>query len=624
MASLKFEHIYKVYDGGVKAVSDLNLTIDDNEFVVFVGPSGCGKSTTLRMIAGLEEITSGNLYIDGKVVNDLSPKDRDITMVFQNYALYPHMTVYDNMAFGLKMAKVPKEEIKKRIENAAEILGLTPYLSRKPTALSGGQRQRVALGRSIVREPKVFLLDEPLSNLDAKLRVSMRSEITKLHRRLQTTFVYVTHDQTEAMTMGTKIVVMKNGIVQQVDTPTNLYDHPANVFVATFLGSPQMNLFDAKLEQDGNDYYAVITKNDSKFKTKIHISTIHQLISYSYIGKDIILGIRPEEIFDVDENEEDAVPVIIDVIEKLGSEIVCYCQIENTDISLVVKLDGRKEVREGDKIFVKFHTRHVHLFDKDSEKRISGISNDNYIKATLNYDKSNIQFADKTIEISEETKTKILPEFRKDCHILMKIPTNSFKLKSETDTDIAFEGKIEIVEQSKEQTLVYISMPHKKSYIGVKLHKHDYQEGEKITLYVALDDITFYDENLQNRIVSRYAFTDNSCSCKIKTNKKGVNEISFGKFKLKGNLGLEDGEYKMTLPYDCLHTVNKRKDVNKTSHLKFKCVNEDELGLNTILYANLDNFENYLCIKANKEDTCFKKTKQIFNVDLDKIIFSKL
>ncbi len=254
MAKLKLERIYKVYDGRVKAVNDLSLEINHQDFIVFVGPSGCGKSTTLRMIAGLEEITSGNLYIDDVLVNEMPPKDRDIAMVFQSYALYPHKTVYENMAFGLRMAGLKDADIKERIYKASEILELTPYLTRKPKALSGGQKQRVALGRSIVREPKVFLLDEPLSNLDAKLRVQMRSEITKLHRRLGTTFIYVTHDQVEAMTMGNRIVVMKDGYMQQIDSPTNLYDHPDNVFVATFLGTPQMNIYNGFLKKIKDDY----------------------------------------------------------------------------------------------------------------------------------------------------------------------------------------------------------------------------------------------------------------------------------------------------------------------------------------------------------------------------------
>ena len=293
MSNIILKNVYKVYNGDVRAVSNFNLEIKDKEFIVFVGPSGCGKSTTLRMIAGLEEITSGDLYMNGERVNDVEPKDRNIAMVFQSYALYPHMTVFQNMAFGLKLRKVSKDEIKRRVQVAANILDISDYLDRKPKNLSGGQRQRVALGRAIVREPNVFLLDEPLSNLDAKLRVAMRVEITKLQKRLSTTFIYVTHDQTEAMTMGDRIVVMKDGLVQQVDTPANLYEQPCNIFVATFLGSPQMNLFDAKLIQEKQCLKIEFGKKQecsfSALKSK-------QLISSHYINSNVVFGIRPENI----------------------------------------------------------------------------------------------------------------------------------------------------------------------------------------------------------------------------------------------------------------------------------------------------------------------------------------
>ena len=315
MASLALKNVYKVYQSGVTAVTDFTLDIDDKEFIVFVGPSGCGKSTTLRMIAGLEEISDGELYIDGKLMNDVQPKDRDIAMVFQNYALYPHMTVYDNMAFGLKLRKMPKAEIDARVKEAARILGLEIYLQRKPKALSGGQRQRVALGRAIVREPKVFLLDEPLSNLDAKLRAQMRTEITKLHHRLATTFIYVTHDQVEAMTMGTRIVVMKDGFIQQVDTPQMLYDFPANKFVAGFIGTPQMNFFDAVLtgtpdrvcvEFDGNSIVLPAEK----------ASKIQNLTEYLNTGKQVTFGVRPEDLHDdadaIAKNPEATVQVVVD------------------------------------------------------------------------------------------------------------------------------------------------------------------------------------------------------------------------------------------------------------------------------------------------------------------------
>ena len=293
MASLLLKDVYKVYSSGVVAVTDFTLDIQDKEFIVFVGPSGCGKSTTLRMIAGLEEISDGELYIDGKLVNTVQPKDRDIAMVFQNYALYPHMTVYDNMAFGLKLRKMPRAEIDARVKEAARILGLETYLQRKPKALSGGQRQRVALGRAIVREPKVFLLDEPLSNLDAKLRSQMRTEITKLHHRLATTFIYVTHDQVEAMTMGTRIVVMKDGYIQQVDAPQKLYDYPANMFVAGFIGSPQMNFFDAVLTGTKSKVYVEFEGHKIAYP-KAKSDTIINLDEYLNTGKQVVFGVRPK------------------------------------------------------------------------------------------------------------------------------------------------------------------------------------------------------------------------------------------------------------------------------------------------------------------------------------------
>ena len=294
MASLSLQGIQKIYPNGFHAVKDFNLEIADKEFIIFVGPSGCGKSTTLRMIAGLEDISGGTLKIDGKVMNDVEPKDRDIAMVFQNYALYPHMTVYDNMAFGLKLRKVPKDEIDKKVREAAKILDLDKLLDRKPKALSGGQRQRVAMGRAIVRNPKVFLMDEPLSNLDAKLRVQMRIEISKLHENLGATIIYVTHDQTEAMTLGTRIVVMKDGVVQQVDTPQALYNTPCNLFVAGFIGSPQMNFMDAKCTIKGND----VTLTVGKHVLKVPASKKQALIDGGYDGKTVVLGIRPEDVHD--------------------------------------------------------------------------------------------------------------------------------------------------------------------------------------------------------------------------------------------------------------------------------------------------------------------------------------
>ena len=294
MASLSLTNVCKVYPNGFEAVKDFSLEVEDQEFIIFVGPSGCGKSTTLRMIAGLEEISSGELKIDGRVVNDVEPKDRDIAMVFQNYALYPHMTVFDNMAFGLKLRKVPKDEIKKKVEEAAKILDLEKLLDRKPKALSGGQRQRVAMGRAIVRNPKVFLMDEPLSNLDAKLRVQMRSEIASLHNRLKATIIYVTHDQTEAMTLGTRIVVLKDGVIMQVDSPQKLYNEPNNLFVAGFIGSPQMNFIDAVCKVEGER----VTLNFEKTSVVLPPAKAKKLIDGGYNGKTVVMGIRPEDIGD--------------------------------------------------------------------------------------------------------------------------------------------------------------------------------------------------------------------------------------------------------------------------------------------------------------------------------------
>ncbi len=369
MASLKLDHIYKKYTGGVVAVSDFCLDIADKEFIVLVGPSGCGKSTTLRMIAGLEEISEGELYIDDKLVNDVAPKDRDIAMVFQNYALYPHMTVYENMAFGLKLRKTPKDEINKRVTAAAKILDIEHLLDRKPKALSGGQRQRVALGRAIVREPKVFLMDEPLSNLDAKLRVQMRTEIGKLHHRLQTTFIYVTHDQTEAMTMGSRIVVMKDGIMQQVDSPMNLYNKPCNMFVAGFIGSPQMNFIDAKVEKKDSSVYLKF----DKFSIKLEESKAKVLEDGGYIGKEVIMGIRPEDLHDeesfISMAPECVVDADVDITEAMGAETYLYLKIAGT--AFIARVSPRSTAAAHDKIKIAFDAHKIHVFDKETHITIT-------------------------------------------------------------------------------------------------------------------------------------------------------------------------------------------------------------------------------------------------------------
>lgn len=362
MANLKLEHIDKIYPNGVQAVFDFNLDIKDKEFIVFVGPSGCGKSTTLRMIAGLEEISDGHLYIDGKLMNEVSPKDRNIAMVFQNYALYPHMTVYDNMAFGLKLQKVDKKEIEKKVHRAAQMLQLEDYLDRKPAALSGGQRQRVALGRAIVREADIFLMDEPLSNLDAKLRVAMRNEISKIHDQLDTTTIYVTHDQTEAMSMASRIVVMKDGYIQQVGSPEEIYDRPVNVFVANFIGSPPMNFFNGRVENShiifGTDDIPVRDEDKDAMKT--------------YEGKKVIVGIRPESFrVNSGRQQDTSITATIENIEMLGDESILYATAKDAKSQVAVKVQGKlKDLAKGDEIYLDVNLDEIHLFDIESQMRI--------------------------------------------------------------------------------------------------------------------------------------------------------------------------------------------------------------------------------------------------------------
>jgi len=373
MASVKLQGVKKTFDKNIVAVQDFNLDIKDKEFIVLVGPSGCGKSTTLRMIAGLEDITEGTLYIGDKLVNDVEPKDRDIAMVFQNYALYPHMTVYQNMAFGLKLRKIRKDIIDEKVNEAADILGISELLQRKPKALSGGQRQRVAIGRAIVREPQVFLMDEPLSNLDAKLRNQMRAEIIKLRQRIDTTFIYVTHDQTEAMTLGDRIVIMKDGYIQQIGTPQEAFDSPANLFVAEFIGTPQMNFFDARLV-NGNNKYAIIL-NDYEVKLPISEKNQQILADKGQTPCDIVLGIRPEHIKIAGVGEQDSintVEAIIDVSEMMGSEIYLHVNVQNRDtIVRVSRVDIEKLGDLSNKrIHLIFLSDMLHIFDKVSRESL--------------------------------------------------------------------------------------------------------------------------------------------------------------------------------------------------------------------------------------------------------------
>ena len=363
MASVKLTNVKKVYDNNVVAVHDFNLDIKDKEFVVFVGPSGCGKSTTLRMVAGLEEISGGTVEIDGEVVNDLQPKDRNIAMVFQNYALYPHMSVYDNIAFSLRLQKMPEDVIYSKVTNAAEILGITDYLMRKPRALSGGQRQRVAIGRAIVRAPKVMLMDEPLSNLDAKLRNEMRAEIIKLRQRINTTFMYVTHDQTEAMTLGDRIVIMKDGYIQQIGTPQEVFNHPANLFVAGFIGMPVMNFFDAELKREGEKYFVEV----GGIKVELSADKEERLLKNDVQSQAITLGVRPEHTDVADEG----IVARVDVAEMMGSSVHLHVNANGRDVIIIVPtIDMKGNYNIGDTVHFTFDGKVAHVFSKETEKNL--------------------------------------------------------------------------------------------------------------------------------------------------------------------------------------------------------------------------------------------------------------
>lgn len=365
MAEIQLKHVYKKYDDGVTAVSDFNLQIEDKEFVIFVGPSGCGKSTTLRMIAGLEEISQGELFIDGKQMNHVLSCDRDIAMVFQNYALYPHMTVAENMAYSMRLKGVSKKDRRKKVEEVAQTLGLSQVLDRKPAELSGGQKQRVAMGRAIVRHPKAFLMDEPLSNLDAKLRNQMRVEIMKLYRQLDTTFIYVTHDQTEAMTLGTKIVVMKAGEIQQIATPEELYNEPANLFVASFIGVPQMNFFHGKCGID-EEKHAVVRVEGQTFHVSEELEK--RIYEKGYMGEEVIVGIRPEDMIVLPDESEEGLEAKINVYEMLGAE--AYLYFDYNGESRAIRTKAESKIRKGDHVRYTFQEDRIHLFDPRRENRI--------------------------------------------------------------------------------------------------------------------------------------------------------------------------------------------------------------------------------------------------------------
>ena len=515
MASLKLSHIYKVYENGHKAVNDFSIDIDDKEFIVFVGPSGCGKSTTLRMIAGLEQITTGDLFIGDNLVNDMEPKDRDIAMVFQNYALYPHMTVYENMAFGLRNRHMPEEEIKEKVLEAAKILDITDYLDRKPKAMSGGQRQRVALGRAIVRDPKVFLLDEPLSNLDAKLRAEMRTQITKLHKRLGATFIYVTHDQVEAMTMGTRIVVMKLGYVQQIDKPMNLYNKPYNKFVAGFIGTPQMNFFDVTLKRE-NDTVSILFKDGSKIELPYeNVCKVHD--KYLHGDVNVIFGIRPEHIF-VSE-EKTGLSCTVTSIERLGNETIIYGDLGSEASEFTMKDEGKsiiiktvqdKEFEIGEVINLAISPEKIHLFDGQTEVTIMhDIPEYNAIAAKVSKDELELL----------DAKVKLNPvyfEAVKDAKdVLLEVSPEAFVPGKD------FKLPVVKIEKIEDKNLAYLR--YKDSYIFA-LVDENVKEGSEYAFSLRFDKIrVLVDGNVVSDIVS-----DRDClRGRFEMNQLGRNDYEF-------------------------------------------------------------------------------------------------
>lgn len=483
MAKVSLKHIYKVYDGKVKAVNDFNLEIEDKEFIVFVGPSGCGKSTTLRMVAGLEEISAGELWIGDTLCNHVEPKNRNISMVFQNYALFPNMTVYDNIAFGLKMHKVPKEEIDKKVREAAEILGITEYLDRKPKALSGGQRQRVALGRAIVREPNVFLFDEPLSNLDAKLRAKMRTEITRLHKRLQTTFIYVTHDQVEAMTMGDRIVVMKGGFVQQIDTPQNLFRWPENKFVAGFIGTPQMNFFSATLKREKNGEVTVTTKD---FTLTIPVEETYRLDEKYLDGeKPVTLGIRPDDIHPVDEAKSGAeIKAKVALVEELGTQTLIYANtdenelmVENSATAFCSSMGENSGISAEQEVIFEVNTAKLHFFDEATEQtvkhRIPTVTVNGAVKK-------------ETLDIlgAAQELPPVLKERLANGKYEIVIPTNAL-----TFADKGFAGVVEEVDElGKGRYLYRVCCGKDRVFL---IDEKQRSAGENVLIDVAYDKLTF-------------------------------------------------------------------------------------------------------------------------------------
>ena len=610
MASLKLKHIYKVYAGGVRAVNDFNLDIKDKSFVVLVGPSGCGKSTTLRMVAGLEGITSGQLYIDNTLVNDVESKNRDIAMVFQSYALYPHMTVYQNMGFSLKLRHEKAAVIKEKVLKAAEVLEISDLLDRKPKELSGGQRQRVALGRAIVREPNVFLLDEPLSNLDAKLRVQMRTEITKLHEKLQTTFIYVTHDQTEAMTMGDTIVVMNKGYIQQADNPVTLFEDPVNLFVATFLGSPQMNIIECELVEKNGKIGAKlegIENNIVWFKEE----TAKQIKNSSLdFEKKYLFGVRPDHI----SLGKTGIDAHVEAVEQLGDETIIYCSIEGHKGNVILKSALVTDVNTGEDIKLAIDMQRVYLFDKESQHSLIGMPSFNKLPCSL--ENKTIKVGKFEIELDDEYVSHLLSgAFIGKRYLAIKPEHIEFE-KSESNRPIKV--KVDFIEPRTNYNIIFSQVDGITPYLIFKANKdRDIKIGDELEIYLPLEHIAVYDDN-DDSYYSREVAYPNIAIAKV-TNKDGKTTVVIknGEKLVYEDLGVADGEYKFILKQDKCEPIFTKKvaksmieevptKVKDGEYLTVSCYDEEPQHKINTVFVKIKGFEEYVTLNIENKFSVYK------------------
>ena len=597
MSDIALHNVIKVYEGGTKAIKGISLYIPDGEFAVLIGPSGCGKSTLLRMIAGLEEITSGELYIGGKKANELAPRDRGVAMVFQNYALYPHKTVYENMAFGLKMAKLEKKEVERRVYEASDILGLREYLTRKPRALSGGQKQRVALGRAIVKEPGVFLFDEPLSNLDAKLRAEMRSQLSKLHDRLKTTFVYVTHDQSEAMSMAERIIVIKNGLVEQDDIPQEVYDHPSDTFVATFLGMPPMNLLEAEVKREKGKVLAEAAGQSLNLGSE-------KRLYHGFIGGKAKLGIRPDDV----RFSQKGLRFAVEVVEQLGSEALCHGLLEDGS-SCVVKSPYDPTLLPGSVRFVEIDPKRAHLFTEEGT-RLLDVASHAYIPALLE-DGKKLTYAKREHDLSEEDQARLLPEVRTGMvKALLVIPSSAFKLDEK-----GLRGKITYARVGRKGSLLFLDVEGLPSLLPAFVEEKELKVGETVGVSFDVATASLKNEEGTLSLFASHPFTSGHGKGEAKN---GI--LRVGPLKLRVE-GLGDGPHEVEIPYDAWTHITDKKAM-KEAVVRLRPVNESDQGEFTLLYVNAEGFEDYLVLKGNKDDTCFAHKKMAFGLDLSKVQIS--